>query len=79
VKDRASSIDDGDTERKCLSHDAQPGIFEVSYQPKTIDKLVDGNTRVYELQRRGLSADIPVKKYTPDGSAFPDLQEPPKK
>lgn len=36
-------------------------------------------TRVFEMQRRGLNVDIPVKEYTLDDSAFPDLQEPPKK
>jgi hypothetical protein len=35
--------------------------------------------RIFEIQRRGLDVDVPVKKYPPDDSAFPDLQESPKK
>ncbi|HEY4481248.1 MAG TPA: RHS repeat-associated core domain-containing protein [Candidatus Brocadiaceae bacterium] len=42
-------------------------------------KLSDGNTRIYEIQRRGLDVDVPVEKYTPDNSHLPDLKEPPKK
>lgn len=42
-------------------------------------KLVDGNTRIYEIQRRGLDVDVPLEKYTPDNSHLPDLKEPPKK
>lgn len=53
------------------------------YNPVTINtktgKLSDGNTRVYELQRRKIDVDIPVKKYTPDDSMFPNLKEPPRK
>ena len=42
--------------------------------------LFDGNTRIYELQRRGLTnVEVPYKEYTPDNSMFPQLKEPPKK
>lgn len=55
----------------------------IAYDPVTIDpktgKLWDGNTRIYEIQRRGLDVDVPVKTYTSDNSAFPNLKEPPKK
>ncbi len=45
-------------------------------------KLVDGNGRAYELNRRArlgagivsATTRIPVAEYTPDDSAFPDLQ-----
>lgn len=44
--------------------------------------VVDGNTRVTELQRRAADSNstisgntlIPVKPYTPDNSDFPDLK-----
>jgi len=53
------------------------------YKPVTVNTrtgtLSDGNTRIYELQRRGLNVDVPYAKYTPDNSMFPDLKEPPKK
>jgi RHS repeat-associated protein len=53
------------------------------YDPVTINtktgKLVDGNTRIYEIQRRGLDVNVPVKEYTPNDSGFPELKEPPKK
>jgi RHS repeat-associated protein len=42
-------------------------------------KLVDGNTRIYEIQRRGLDVNVPLEKYSPDKSHLPDLKEPPKK
>ncbi|TRX58280.1 hypothetical protein FNH22_14575 [Fulvivirga sp. M361] len=35
--------------------------------------VVQGNTRVYEIRRRGLDVDIPYKRYTPDDSYFPDF------
>ena len=41
-------------------------------------KLFDGNTRIYELQKRNLNIDVPYKEYTPDNSMFPQLKEPPK-
>ncbi|OQP52802.1 hypothetical protein A4H97_24180 [Niastella yeongjuensis] len=41
--------------------------------------LSDGNTRIYEIQRRGLSVDVPVKEYYPDDSMFPTPKEPPTK
>lgn len=42
--------------------------------------LFDGNTRIYELQKRGLgNIQIPYQEYTPDNSMFPQLKEPPKK
>jgi RHS repeat-associated protein len=41
--------------------------------------LFDGNTRIYELQRRKLNVDVPYQEYTPDNSMFPILKEPPKK
>jgi RHS repeat-associated protein len=41
--------------------------------------VMDGNTRLYELQRRKLNVDVPYEEYTPDKSMFPDLKEPPKK
>jgi RHS repeat-associated protein len=47
------------------------------YDPVTINtktgKVIDGNTRIYEIQRRGLKVDVPIRRYTPDDSAFPDL------
>jgi RHS repeat-associated protein len=42
-------------------------------------KLFDGNTRIYELQRRKLDVDVPYQEYIPDNSMFPKLKEPPKK
>lgn len=42
-------------------------------------KLFDGNTRIYEMQRRKLDVDVPYQEYTPDNSMFPNLKEPPKK
>jgi RHS repeat-associated protein len=54
-----------------------------NYKKVTINtktgKLVDGNTRIYEIKRRGLDVDVPVDRYTPNDSAFPDLKEPVKK
>lgn len=41
-------------------------------------KLFDGNTRIYELQKRNLNVDVPYQEYTPDNSVFPNLKEPPK-
>ncbi|HET9056448.1 MAG TPA: RHS repeat-associated core domain-containing protein [Chitinophagaceae bacterium] len=42
-------------------------------------KLYDGNTRIYELQRRKLDIDVPYQEYTPDNSMFIEPKEPPKK
>jgi len=42
--------------------------------------VVNGNTRLYELQRRGLNdVKVPYSEYTPDDWMFPELKEPPKK
>jgi RHS repeat-associated protein len=41
--------------------------------------LFDGNTRIFELQRRKLNVDVPYQEYIPDNSMFPKLKEPPKK
>ncbi|NML21270.1 hypothetical protein HHL16_10325 [Pseudoflavitalea sp. G-6-1-2] len=41
--------------------------------------LFDGNTRIYELQKRNINIDVPYQEYTPDNTMFPELKEPPKK
>jgi len=40
---------------------------------------VDGNTRIYEIQRRKLDIEIPYQTYIPDNSMFIQLKEPPPK
>lgn len=44
------------------------------YDPVTVNtktgRVVDGNTRVYELQRRKLDVDVPIRKHVPDDSDF---------
>ncbi len=50
------------------------------YDPVTINtktgNVVDGNTRIYEIQRRGLDVDVPVERYTPsDSHLFDDQQK----
>ena len=31
---------------------------------------MNGNTRLYEMRRRGIDAKVPYERYTPDNSAF---------
>jgi hypothetical protein len=33
-------------------------------------RVINGNTRLYELQRRGLNVDVPYETYTPNNSPF---------
>jgi hypothetical protein len=58
-------------------------LHPTNYDPVQINtktgKLVNGNTRIYEIQRRGLDVTVPVKTHVPDDSAFPDLSEPTKR
>lgn len=36
-------------------------------------KVTDGNTRLYELRRRGMNVDVPYEHYTPNNSYFFDF------